>query len=205
MSQSLGKWRFGDGCTRSPILIPPIFFLFFSFLETWFRRVDSFVSHALAFKRCPVSGHAGKRKLRHTQNPHARSHVEAAWGDVFPPLCMVWGDESTKYKVGLQGFTGRTFFSRSFVNLCLKGLHIKLVGLSPVLLISLLPASWLYWPRSSVCSRSTRRAKTCCGSRSTRRRFGSLGAFRGRRKEKTTRKSSCLCKCSLWAGSDWWV
>lgn len=59
--------------------------------------VDSFVSRTLVFKRRPVSVRARKRKLRHTQNPHARSHVKAAacggWGWGVGFRCFVWSAE----------------------------------------------------------------------------------------------------------------
>lgn len=71
--------------------------------------------------------------LSNTQT-HTHTHTLNSVGDVFPVLCMVQGDESTslKYKVGLQGFTERTFLS--IVNPWMKGLHIKLAGLSSMLL-----------------------------------------------------------------------
>lgn len=72
--------------------------------------------------------------LSNTQT-HTHTHTLSSVGDVFPALCMVQGDESTslKYKVGLQGFTERTFFL-SIVKPWMKGLHIKLAGLSSMLL-----------------------------------------------------------------------
>lgn len=125
-----------------PFYSPLIFFFFFGSMVLVCRLLRK--SHARLQKKSRVRACGEAKTPTHTESTCTltRQGSVGRWGGgVFPVLCMVCGDESTKYKVGLQGFTGRIFFSFfcSFVNLCLKGLHIKLVRLSPVLLFSLLP------------------------------------------------------------------
>lgn len=165
MSHSLGECRPRRRQRRLLLLLHAFSWGFFFFpLETRFWCVDSSVkSRARLQKTSRVRACWEAKTLTHT-NPHARSlarNVEAAWGDVFPVLWMVWADESAKVQSRSSRIYWKDFFFLLLTS-CLKGLHIKRVGLSPVLLLSLLPASRLYRPHSRVCSRLSQVNEACC-------------------------------------------
>lgn len=138
----------GDGACILPCLLPSFVF----WTRVW---VFCLVHNSQASSKeepCPCmlgSKNTVSLVLSNTQT-RRHAHTLNSMGDVFPVLCMVWGDESTslKYKVGLQGFTGRIFLS--FANPWLKGLQIKLEGLSSELLLSLPLDSFSVLAKSAV-------------------------------------------------------
>lgn len=129
----------GGRGTFSHVYFPHLFF------GIWFGCFVSFITHRPFPKRkpCPCmleSKRSVSLALSNTQtctNAHIQQHGGCFSGALYG--LRRW-KHIIKVQRGLQGFTGRNFVS--FVNLWLKGLHIKLEGLSSGLLLRMLPVSF---------------------------------------------------------------
>lgn len=110
---SLGKWSVffshADGGCILPCLLPS--FVFWNLVGVFCLVHNSQASSKGEPCLCMLGSKSSVSPVPPNAT-HTHAHTLNSTGDVFPVLCMVWGDESASlnYKVGLQGLTGRIFF-----------------------------------------------------------------------------------------------